>query len=1049
MHDRAEGQPSERTSTSLTFLTTRLSGLSRRREGVALGLWGEAGIGKTHTALALLRVLSCRSVTLRADVPVSELARQLGHPAHLPAWAARVMERLQNGELMTTGDAMTAITATLVGLSPFVLHLEDLHDASAERVDLIGQLAQAVRKTRGVGLLVTSRVQLPDSFDSRHQEPLGVQAAAALLETEAGAVLPAEALNWIFDRAAGNPLFTLEYFRMLARLGHLWNDARRWHWRAPPNEPVPVTVEALIERALQDLLGSGALAEVAQARALLPAVTNAVWAAVAAVTPQMLTDIRRDLESRQVLRDGQFVHPLYREVLLKALHSIQRRDLARRALSVLHEDLEVAASLVELADLDPADAAALVERAAISARTAGRTLRAARLLAQAAGLAHGEAKARLALEAARALETISPPETLRLAKLAVQLHPDDEDAALYLAGRLVQRHRRLADADEVLARFPDSVRTGPAWLSWQITWMMSSGQYADALGVWEAHPELHDLSNPATLYSVAACLAQTGQFEQASVLAGRGLHMPEITPVQRASLLNVSSMACALMGQPEAAEAHLHAAITLAREHGLHQMLGALQQNRAKNLERTDQFAAALSAAQESFQAYGAAGDAQRQANAGVLVAGHLAEFGRYQEAETFLLDSLALLEQQGPSRFLVIAQTTLSALYRDWQPPHGPVLALKLAKSALAQARQLGPVSSITVFALASVARAEAATGQLEQAMHHAQEAVTASTQAYDESAFLACSALAAVQVARSQPEPARAAFQAALTAAENGGFTLDAQRLRIEMACLDRDVATARQLHGWFTTHGLHNGVHLTERAFPELLDTPDAADAAPRHAPVPQLEVLGVMRWTAAGDTRPVRGHKRQELLAALLETQLKGGSEVSRPELIDRLYPGADELQASASIKEHVRLIRASLGAGVIQTTPGGYALGTVISDAACFLQRGDTRLWRGAYLQGIALGNRDDSVSEALHLTLRSRAEALLTSDPQEAARVTRLLLEADPYAPEVLALTMQALRACGNHRSLQRVYHEARLRMAELGETLPEHWGDFLQASTL
>ena len=43
---------------------------------------------------------------------------------------------------------------------------------------------------------------------------------------------------------------------------------------------------------------------------------------------------------------------------------------------------------------------------------------------------------------------------------------------------------------------------------------------------------------------------------------------------------------------------------------------------------------------------------------------------------------------------------------------------------------------------------------------------------------------------------------------------------------------------------------------------------------------------------------------------------------------------------------------------------------------------------------------------------------------------------------------LDALRACGNHRSLHRVYQEARLRMAEVGETLPEHWGDFLAART-
>lgn len=108
---------------------------------------------------------------------------------------------------------------------------------------------------------------------------------------------------------------------------------------------------------------------------------------------------------------------------------------------------------------------------------------------------------------------------------------------------------------------------------------------------------------------------------------------------------------------------------------------------------------------------------------------------------------------------------------------------------------------------------------------------------------------------------------------------------------------------------------------------------------------------------------------------------------------------------------------SLSAGSIQTTPGGYALGHVTSDAALFLETSDARLWRGGYLQGVTSGNQGDSVSKALHLALRGRAEALLSSDPPEAARVARLL-EAEPYSPELLHLALQASRACGNHRSL-------------------------------
>ena len=1055
---------------SLHFIRGRLSSLGKRRTGMALGLWGEAGIGKTHTALELLRGLSCRSLSLPAGTPLTDLAGRLPRPPRLPAWAARMMDRVIKGEPTGNIDLLNAVTTTLGGLAPFVLLLEDLHDAGTEQAELIGLLARAVQRTPGVGLLVTSRLQLPDGFESRRHAPLDPLDAARLLEEEAGAALPPEALGWIFIRASGNPLFSLEYFRLLARLGHLWNDARLWRWREPPATLMPVTVEALIERTLHDVLGQSdlsqggpaadPLSDVAGAWAMLPGATDGLLAAVAGLAPEALDQARSELERRRVLFQREFVHPLYREMVLGKLDRERHRTLARRAVVALEHDPEAAADFVRDAELDPAEAMRLTERAAEAARAGGRTASEARLLARAADLAQGDHQARLALRAARALETISPPEALRLARLAAHLLPDDPETALYLAGRLVQHSRRLADADEVLARFPESVRLGPVWTAWQITWMMGSGQYAGALSLWDSHPELHGLPDPATFYSVAACLTQTGQFEQAAALARRGLELNEVMPAQRASLLNVSSIACAMMGQPEAAEAHLEAALTLAREHGLHQMLGALLQNRTKNLERTDQFVAALTAAKGAFQAYAKAGDTVRQANAGVLVAGHLTEFGQYQEAETLLLDSLALLERLGTSRFLVVAQTTLATLYRDWQPPHGAVLALRAARGALEQARQLGPVSSLTTFALATLARAEAAVGELEQATLHAQEAVDASGQAPDESTFIAHAAQAAVHAASARPEQAREALKRALTAAQAGGFILEVQRLSLEQAVLERDLGAARDLQAWFRTHDLRNGVLLAERRFPELASGPSAGLTSPQstssrlaspHASpsvLPHLEVLGVMRLGWAGETHPVRGRKRRELLAALLEAQLRGRSELSRLDLIGLLYPGSDELQASASLKELVHLTRTAFGAALIQTTPEGYGLGDLTSDAAQFLEHGDTRLWRGQYLQDTLPEGRDETVAEALHLALRTRTEAALNIDPPEAARVARLLLETEPYDAGVLALALEALRACGNHRSLRRLYLDACLRWSEVGEALPGHWTDFLKAQT-
>jgi hypothetical protein len=136
-----------------------------------------------------------------------------------------------------------------------------------------------------------------------------------------------------------------------------------------------------------------------------------------------------------------------------------------------------------------------------------------------------------------------------------------------------------------------------------------------------------------------------------------------------------------------------------------------------------------------------------------------------------------------------------------------------------------------------------------------------------------------------------------------------------------------------------------------------------------------------------------------------------------------------------------------GSSVIVTTQNGYALGEVISDAETFLETGDTRTWRGAYLDGLEFERINQTVLETLHLALQTHAEQLLRTDPIEAARVGRLLCDADAYDLGALRLTLNALRAVKNHKTLARIYNQARGGLLEIGEVLPERWQDFLETA--
>jgi hypothetical protein len=206
---------------------------------------------------------------------------------------------------------------------------------------------------------------------------------------------------------------------------------------------------------------------------------------------------------------------------------------------------------------------------------------------------------------------------------------------------------------------------------------------------------------------------------------------------------------------------------------------------------------------------------------------------------------------------------------------------------------------------------------------------------------------------------------------------------------------------------------------------------------------LEVLGPVRLTN-GSIKPIRGRKRQALLAYLLEARIAGKPEVSKIELIDALHPDFEEPRALNALRVEVHDLRSQLNPSVIVTTGTGYKLGELQTDAEAFLQTRNTQLWRAAYLQGISFERNDDSGYQLLIGTLHDCALELMDSNPLEAARVMRLLVTLEPFDLEFLRTKLRAFRASNNHRALGRAYDKARMRLREVGEFLPGAWAEFL-----
>jgi DNA-binding SARP family transcriptional activator len=206
---------------------------------------------------------------------------------------------------------------------------------------------------------------------------------------------------------------------------------------------------------------------------------------------------------------------------------------------------------------------------------------------------------------------------------------------------------------------------------------------------------------------------------------------------------------------------------------------------------------------------------------------------------------------------------------------------------------------------------------------------------------------------------------------------------------------------------------------------------------------LEVLGPVRLTN-GSIKPVRGRKRQAFLAYLLEARIAGRPEVSKMELIDALHPDVDEPRALNALRVEVHELRTQLNPDVVVTTSTGYRLGEIQTDAEAFLQSRDTRLWRAAYLEGISFERDDDSGYQILTAALHECALKLLASNPQESARVMRLLVVMEPFDLDFLRTKLRAFRTSNNHRTLGRAYAKARARLHEVGEHLPGAWTEFL-----
>jgi tetratricopeptide (TPR) repeat protein len=1016
-----------------------LNAVISKRVSVSVGLWGSPGIGKTHAARGILAQVPCRSVSVHATASIAHIVTVLPRAKTLSTWAQASLERVSNGETLEPAVFARTVAATLAASAPFIVHFEDLHDADAAQLERIVSLATALGRTRGVGVLGTSRTPLPKPFLNHALEPLTPLEATRLLEAELNGEAPRDGATWVFERTRGNPLFALEFVRYLRRQGFLWSDGVRWHWREPPPDFVPVTVEALVLETVAGATTHSAVRAVLEARTLAPPdadVPDALWMTIADVNADTLTHARAAFEARGILRDGAFTHPLFREIVHHETTLERRRHYAKRALEALGDDPEAAIAFVEPAGLEGTQACAWFRQASVTARARQAPLRAARYLAHAAAHARGEDQGRLALEAVRSLGQTDLPEGTRLAQLAVDRLPHDSEATASLS-KLLAVQGRLAEANALLERLPPEERAKPEWSAHRLVCHVAASDTAGALELLRLHPELRHRQDPETCYMTAFSFVISGQYDTGLEVATSALERLELTPFERARLRTVFAFADLYRSRFAEAEAVLSEVVAVLRTHGDAVALAGTLFNHAITLKALNRPTEARAALEDARRLYAEAGHARRLAQVQLQLAALHVSLGQFEAAESVLLESRGQLAWLGPSEQLVDCDFELSRLYAAWKPPHGRALAARHASDSLSAARSLGN-PRLLIQPLYAAAEAERWRDRLECALALGDELLTLASEL--DHGFGRCAAhtvkgLTLEQLG--QPEAAVTELRHALQHAD----PVSQHEIAFEIARVTNDLPAARAELEWFEAQGqVFSAQHALE-TFPALRTQPEPTTPPNPHAA--HINVLGPITLERDSQPVPTRARKRLELLAYLLETRLGGRAEASTLELLDALYPGEPETDAKNTLKQHVYLLRSSLGADSIVSTPTGYALGNTSSDAESFLDSGDTTLWRGAYLGG-HIERWRPGVCEALVLGLRSSIEACLTTDAREAARLGAILCDMEPYDPDALRLHLQALKTSGDARAANRVFLEGRARLREVGELISEGLDEFV-----
>ncbi len=1019
-------------------IVKRFKPILSKKTSVIVGLFGEPGIGKTHTAQAVLREIACRCLSIAASASGETILRALPQAQKLPSWAETQCEKVQRLESIPAKTLLETLIAVLTNLAPFVLHFEDLHTMTNEQRTQHTHLLQALGRVRGVGVFTTSRTQLASTGIQLNLEVLLPEEIQILLEQEFGTSLPSEAKDWIEHRSNGNPLFALEFLRYLTRQGCLWSDGSGWHWRVPSNSFLPSSIQALIEERLARIGHDQALAAVFSSRVILPVEPFAdfddTWCALSGLAFAEWTTQRRVLQEQKLLIGNVFAHPLFQEVALQQILPLEKERLARAAIRILKSTQpDVAASFLDLAQLPNHEAAHLLGLAAAQAERLGKRTLQAQLQTQAVKLLPLDQQVEAAIRAGEALLKVGRDPSA-VADLAVSLMPNDLDAVWILV-RSTYGTGQTPKGFAALSAMSSKQQATNRWKAMYFETLVAAANYREAITYWQQNPDLHTVARASTLERVVIAFREMGQPEQGNVMLSQALGRSDLTQQERVGLLEQQANAAIMRGELKQAYKLLGELVIQAKHLEMLDSLTVFLYNRA-NIGRTlGHYVAAKESISQALQLITQVGHVVRGAWMQNILGMLQTDLGEYQAAETTLLEARDIhIRQNFPSAISSCAEA-LTRLYCIWDKPYSAFMARKYSNEAFFLDRKEQTPLSLTLGFL-GCSEVELRFGSLV-------EALSLCNQAIDVVESKAVAPLeAAVSLLRGRiykkigdKKAALKDLQHALNIAQKMDAEVEINLILLHTFELQNDQPAFQNQLQYFQERQLHGHIQ-------EFIGRETQVLAPPKH--LLYFQVLGNVNLLEQQTQIKYRGRKRLECLAYLLETRVAGRSEAATADITQALYPELTDVEGKSALKQLVYQLRAQLGADVVQSTAHGYALGAVSSDLEGFLETNDSSLWRGAYLAGFGSGWLH-GVQETVLYALKNQVEILAESNPKEAARLATIWFEIEPYDLEALEFMVRAHQNAGQTSSLTKLYRAAREQLLEVGTQIPISEDDFLR----